>query len=179
MGWRIEFRTMDLQINDFENAAYDSFIVLLTRAILAYKLDLLLPLSKVDENMKNGEQRDAVNRHKFWFRKNITRKNGSNDDECELMTLDKIINGEGDFPGLMMFVRLYLNSFEVNERTYDRIDQYLKLISNRASGRSLTTAQWMRNQVRNHPAYKFDSIVNDEITYDLLLKMHKISVDNL
>ena len=54
IGWRIEFRTMDLQFTDFENAAYVVFIVLLTRIILTYKLNLLIPISKVDENMKEG-----------------------------------------------------------------------------------------------------------------------------
>jgi glutamate--cysteine ligase catalytic subunit len=35
----------------------------------------------------------------------------------------------------------------------------------------------MRHFVRNHPAYKHDSIVTDEIAYDLLWKMKKIAND--
>lgn len=53
-------------MTDFENAAYVIFVVLLTRVILTYKLNLLVPLSKVDENMKEAEKRDAVNSCKFW-----------------------------------------------------------------------------------------------------------------
>lgn len=36
-----------VQLTDFENSAYVVFVVLLTRVILSYKLDFLIPLSKV------------------------------------------------------------------------------------------------------------------------------------
>ncbi len=39
----------------------------------------------------------------------------------------------------------------------------------------MTNATWMRHVVTNHPSYKHDSVVTDEITYDLLWKMTKIS----
>ena len=38
---------MEVQMTEFENAAYVVFIVLLTRLILSYKLNFLLPISKV------------------------------------------------------------------------------------------------------------------------------------
>ena len=47
IGWRVEFRTCEVQITDFENAAYTVFIVLLTRALLSFDLNLYMPLSKV------------------------------------------------------------------------------------------------------------------------------------
>jgi glutamate--cysteine ligase catalytic subunit len=47
IGWRVEFRPMEIQLTDFENAAYSIFIVLLTRAILSYNLNFYAPLSKV------------------------------------------------------------------------------------------------------------------------------------
>ncbi|PNJ23758.1 GCLC isoform 8, partial [Pongo abelii] len=47
IGWRVEFRPMEVQLTDFENSAYVVFVVLLTRVILSYKLDFLIPLSKV------------------------------------------------------------------------------------------------------------------------------------
>ena len=31
----------------------------------------------------------------------------------------------------------------------------------------MTTATWIRNFVRSHPAYKFDSVVSAEINYDV------------
>ena len=47
IGWRVEFRSMEVQPTDFENAAFAVFIVLLSRAILHYSLNLYLPISKV------------------------------------------------------------------------------------------------------------------------------------
>lgn len=41
----------------------------------------------------------------------------------------------------------------------------------------MTNAAWMRHIVTNHPAYKHDSVVSDEIAYDLLWQMTKISTD--
>ena len=36
-----------IQLTDFENAAFVVFVVLLTRAILSFKLNLMVPVSKV------------------------------------------------------------------------------------------------------------------------------------
>ena len=41
-----------VQLTDFENAAFVAFIVLLTRAILSFHLNLLIPLSKVSTKTK-------------------------------------------------------------------------------------------------------------------------------
>ncbi|XP_064457194.1 glutamate--cysteine ligase catalytic subunit-like [Ornithodoros turicata] len=71
IGWRVEFRPTELQMTEFENAAYVVFVVLLTRVILTFDLDLIVPISKVDENMKIAQKRDAVLTEKFWFRKDI------------------------------------------------------------------------------------------------------------
>ncbi|KAG1903370.1 glutamate-cysteine ligase catalytic subunit [Suillus fuscotomentosus] len=50
IGWRVEFRSMEVQMTDFENAAFAVFIVLLSRAILAFNLNFYIPISKVDQN---------------------------------------------------------------------------------------------------------------------------------
>merc|ERR1719273_2772911 len=72
IGWRVEFRPCELQISDFENAAVVCFVVLPTRVILSYGYNLLIPISKVDENMKRAHKMDAITKEKFFFRTNIT-----------------------------------------------------------------------------------------------------------
>jgi glutamate--cysteine ligase catalytic subunit len=62
-------------MTDFENAALVTFIVLLTRAIMTYNLNLLIPISNVDENMQSAQQRDAIRHQKFHFRKNLSTSN--------------------------------------------------------------------------------------------------------
>jgi glutamate--cysteine ligase catalytic subunit len=70
MGWRVEFRPMEIQITDYENAAFAVFIVLITRAILSFDLNFYIPIQRVTENMETAHKRDAVLTEKFWFRRN-------------------------------------------------------------------------------------------------------------
>jgi glutamate--cysteine ligase catalytic subunit len=62
---------MEVQLTDFENAAFTVFIVLLTRVVLAFDLALYIPLSRVDENMRRAQEVDGVVRNLFFFRKNL------------------------------------------------------------------------------------------------------------
>eukprot|EP00903_Cladosiphon_okamuranus_P014848 g13749.t1 len=82
IGWRTEFRSMETQATDAENAAFVVFVVLVTRVILAFDLNLYIPLSKVDDNMKRAHERDAVHQRKFWWRMHMAppdqNKNKSN-----------------------------------------------------------------------------------------------------
>lgn len=168
IGWRTEFRSMEVQMTDFENAAFSAFIVLITRVLLVFDLDFLVPLSKVDENMRRGHEVNAVNTEKFWFRSHVlpTRKPV---DTSEEMTMTEIVNGNGaDFPGLVPLCYAYLEHIQCDPTSFARIDQYLTFISKRASGQLETPATWMRNFVRNHPEYQKDSVVTRGITYDLM-----------
>lgn len=182
IGWRVEFRPCELQITEFENAALVIFIVLFTRVILSYRLNLLIPISKVDENMQKAQKRSAVREEVFWFRKKIlppekeqNHEITETDDEYGAMTINQIINGKaGSFPGLVPLVKNYLSSMDVDADTFCSIQQYLNLIQKRASGELLTTASWIRQFVRQHPSYKQDSIVNDEINFDLLKEIQRI-----
>jgi glutamate--cysteine ligase catalytic subunit len=129
--------------------------------------------------MSKAQKRSATLTEKFWFRKNITKAangggnaNGGSNDEAayKLMSIDEIINGKtGEFPGLIPYIHSYLSSMEVDTDTHCTVQQYLKLISRRASGQIDTTASWIRRFVQEHPAYRHDSIINDEINYDLLM----------
>ena len=68
---------MEVQMTDFENAAFAVFVVLLTRAVLSLNLNFYLPISKVDENMQRAQHRDALQSEKFYFRKDIFLPNSS------------------------------------------------------------------------------------------------------
>ncbi|XP_077164983.1 glutamate--cysteine ligase catalytic subunit [Paroedura picta] len=194
IGWRVEFRPMEVQLTDFENSAYVVFVVLLTRVILSYKLDFLIPLSKVDENMKEAQKRDAVRQGMFYFRKDISKggnavvdgcgpaQNGTETDaeEYTLMSIDTIINGkEGVFPGLIPILNSYLENMEVDVDTRCSILNYLKLIKKRASGELMTAARWMREFVANHPDYKQDSVITEEMNYSLIWRCNQIAQEQV
>ncbi len=39
----------------------------------------------------------------------------------------------------------------------------------------MTTASWIRSKIRSHPAYEFDSVISDEIVYDLAQEASRIT----
>lgn len=198
IGWRVEFRPMEVQFTDFENASFSIFIVLVTRAILSYNLNFYLPISKVDENMKVAHHRNAILEEKFWFRTNVFREgdehsangdavgngqaNGSasaaaaNHGNYEQLSIDEIINGSATgFVGLIPIVRQYLQNVNVDTETLCTLEKHLSLVSKRASGELKSNATWIREFVRSHPAYKFDSVVSPEIHYDLVKAIEKLT----
>jgi glutamate--cysteine ligase catalytic subunit len=203
IGWRVEFRPMEIQITDFENAAFSIFIVLITRAILSFNLNFYMPITRVSENMETAHIRDAVSTQKFWFRKNPfsshNKSNGSGtgtntpadqpsrpstptgpvEDEYEQMSINEVINGQtstdGGFPGLIPLVESYLNSMNVDVETRCDIATYLDLIRKRANGTYWTAAKWIREFVNSHPEYTKDSVVGDGITYDLVKQVERIT----
>ena len=200
-GWRVEFRPMEIQITDFENAAFSIFIVLITRAILSFDLNFYIPIPLTTANMESAHVRDAVLEQQFHFRNdplparpvkaNGTSGNtspaylpsrpptptGSVEDEHSLMTIDDIINGQpGEgFPGLVPLVESYLNSVNVDVETKCGLARYLDLIRKRASGQLWTGAKWIRHFVRSHPDYKKDSVVSESINYDLIKAVENIT----
>lgn len=112
-GWRVEFRPLDIQLSDFENAAYSVFIVLVGKAILKYNPDLYIPILKVDENMDIAHRVDAAQGEKFWFKNphkwciNVEEFKG-----YDLTWFDRFIHDGND---LFDEEGVYLNGFELCE----------------------------------------------------------------
>lgn len=75
----------------------------------------------------------------------------------------------------MPLIHSYLNSTNIDIETRCKLSSYLSLISKRASGELMTGAAYLRQFVQNHPAYKKDSVVSDEITYDLVKRADQIA----
>ena len=178
IGWRVEFRSMEIQLTDFENAAFVVFVVLLSRVILGLELNTYIPISLLDENMEKAQKRDAVLNEKFWFRSNLMPEEIVAQSSCgksepagiERMTIDEILNGKGDYyPGLIPLCRTYLDFIGCDSITRSQVDKYLNLLSDRGCGKLKTNAAWIRDFVRNHPDYKFDSRVPHSTAYDLIL----------
>merc|ERR1712241_1111163 len=104
----------------------------------------------------------------------------SEENSYEEMTMSEIMCGKGDyFPGLIPLIQAYLDHINVDSVTRGRLMMYLDFIERRATGELITPAAWMRNFVKNHPTYKNDSIVNDEIAYDLMIACRDIGLGKL
>jgi len=174
IGWRIEFRSMEVQLTDFANAAFSIVLLLLTRTIKALNLNFYIPISKIDENMQIAQVRDAARVKKFWFRRQVlpVKEGEEEDDSCELMTIDQIINGfkdeKGTFPGILSLVCEYLSKSPIDKDTLTKLNRYVTFVSKRASGELVTDAVWIRDFITHHKDYKHDSKVHPSIVYDLL-----------
>ncbi|KAL9078963.1 MAG: hypothetical protein Q9159_007748, partial [Coniocarpon cinnabarinum] len=202
-GWRVEFRPMEIQMTDFENAAFSVFIVLVTRALLSFDLNFYLPIQRTTENMETAHRRDAVLNDRFYFRKDpfSSWSTGTNvhatdhaenshpspvENEYTLMTINEIINGAkpsaddlNPFPGLLPLVESYLDSVNVNVEVRCELSEYLEVIKKRASGEWWTGAKWIREFVRSHPKYGNDSMVGRDVAYDLCVIAEKAGTGDL
>lgn len=113
-GWRVEFRPMEIQLTDFENAAYSVFIILISKAILAFKPDFYVPILKIEENMKTAHKVDSAINEKFWFknfykwRVQATELIGYN-----LSWFDRFLNEGNDELGVD---EVYINGYTENNR---------------------------------------------------------------
>lgn len=68
IGWRVEFRPMEIQAKDSENAAFSIFMYLVSRAIVTFDLNFYIPIDKVRESIHAAKERDSVTEERFWFR---------------------------------------------------------------------------------------------------------------
>ena len=68
----------------------------------------------------------------------------------------------------------YLNSLNVDFEEKRRMRTYLNVVKWRADGTLQTFSSWMRNFIRRHPAYNNDSVVTEEINYDLMVAIDEM-----
>jgi hypothetical protein len=170
-GWRIEFRPMEVQLTDYENAAFAIFTVLLTRCIATQGHNFYLPMSLVEENMKRAQLKDAVLNQKFWMRRNAIKETpfrsfeipSLQEVETVELTMDEIFHGEKTcdensssvasssqrFRGLIPMLIDYINSLGCDDRVYltQELLPYFSLLSEKAKGKLPTTAHWIRKQL--------------------------------
>ena len=116
-----------------------------------YDLDLYMPISLVDKNISESIKNNST-KSQYYFKKNIN---------TELLDLNIIINY------LIELINKYLDTLNIpNIRKC--FDKYLNYIKDLANNNQKTEASLFRDFVINHSKYNNDSILNDEITFDLL-----------
>mmetsp|Transcript_1775 Transcript_1775/g.1953 ORF Transcript_1775/g.1953 Transcript_1775/m.1953 type:complete len:319 (+) Transcript_1775:972-1928(+) len=202
IGWRVEFRTLDVQITDFENSSYITLVNLMTKVINDFDIDLSLPISLSDINMERAHQIDAVTKQKFWWRKNIVKEgtdytqnpakasgwqyeseeaeDNYNRSHFEEMTLADILQGNEEFGniGLLSLIDEYMQINKFSEEDLKFYHKMIEFLLKRAKGEIKTGARFMRDLVLNHPEYEQDSVVNDHICYDLVKETTLLGIAN-
>ena len=68
---------MDIQMTDFENSAYIVTLGMMLNVLNSYNINMIMPISKIDENMDKAHLRDAVLNQKFWFKSRIIPEDGN------------------------------------------------------------------------------------------------------
>ncbi|QEU62538.1 Gsh1 [Kluyveromyces lactis] len=183
-GWRVEFRPMEVQLTDFENAAYSNLIYLLIESILTFddKINAYMYMSEIWKNMETAHHRDATLKEKFYWKSDFSDLQG----KTELLSIDEIFHNHhnGIFaifinPILARKGLIVKSWTELKDNTGNaelvRLYHYLKLISDRASGKLPSFANFIRTYILNHPEYDQTSSVSQRINYDVLHLSYRIT----
>ena len=96
-------------------------------------------------------------------------------DEYHLCTVAEIMTGKDGMPGVCTLIDSYLDTENVAIETKEKLKALVHFIRQRATGEKQTGATRIRNYVRSHPAYKFDSVVTPEINYDLFQALKNLN----
>ncbi|CAA9987459.1 gamma-glutamylcysteine synthetase, putative [Plasmodium knowlesi strain H] len=167
IGWRVEFRTPDIQITDFENASVVTLIMVLSKFILKEKLNLYIPMSMLEENLFRSANRDAIFKEKFYFRRDLTYD--TEDNQVEEKTLYDIFFNEhnGIFYLCSKYIDEQFREGQLSHAAKNKINEYIEFVKLRCAGKICTGAAYLRNFILNHPAYEKDSYINSRINYDI------------
>lgn len=203
IGWRVEFRTPELQLHDWENASVVMTLLLLTKALRASsngddQFDGRIPMSYMEQNFDfcKKENNIALDQKKgLTARKNglnnkwdASRLEGKDKDEyirqqlAHDLTLADVFCGNDEVSGLLPFLRSFLNKQQLHageDQLFEKslMERALNFIELRAKGVLLTNAAFFRSFVLNHEEYKKDSLVSPKIIYDLLTLTKAIAKD--
>ena len=188
-SYKIEIRTCDLQLTPFENTSMVNFIINLYNIILKQNCNFIIPITKVDENYENAYWNDAINNKKFWWRINCfddinlneENKDYQKDEEqnVKLLTINEILNGnkEYNYPGLIPKIRDEIKSnLNYDEETKQNLLKFAEHMEKKAKGEIWTDAKYIRKYISEHPKYNKDSIITEEINYDLV--NHLLNIQN-
>jgi len=197
IGWRVEFRPLDLQLTDYENACLAAIASLLVRLITKYSVNFIIPISLCDENMEKAHKRDAVLNERFHFRVNVLPNKESYVHNCltesdytkyyELeqpqketiaqLTMEEILGGNKEigFPGLLPLIEELIAEDAGSKEEKAKVKGYMDFLLKRAQGKYKTGAKYIRDYVSTHPDYKQNSIIDEQINYDLLCQLDKLA----
>jgi glutamate--cysteine ligase catalytic subunit len=73
IGWRVEFRSMDVQLTAELTFLFNHAVLILSRILIHMRdrLNFYIPISKIDENFRRANLINAAVEQKFFFRTNV------------------------------------------------------------------------------------------------------------
>ena len=178
-GWRVEFRPLEIQITDFENAAFSVFIYLLVECILTFpdSINTYIPMSEIWENMDTAHHRDSVLKSEFYWKSTFNDKKNF---ETQKASMTNIFNDK-EYGIFNVFINRILKHKQLiandwsellekhsSNKDLVRLYYYLYYIHQKSVGKIPSWALYLRNFVLNHKDYKKDSKVTEIINRDII-----------
>jgi len=172
LGWRVELRTPEAQLTDFENAAIVCVARVLAELIMRERWDLYIPISRVEENLRRSSQVSAVTKVRFLFRPDFLGGASVNGSAVAAeMTLSEILfgkEGRGLFARCEAHVRAEHTRGACTAETVELFGQYVELFRRRAAGTLPTAATFLRQRLAAHPAYKGGAEVPQAFVHEMV-----------
>ena len=177
MGWRVEFRTCEIQPSQKSNAMVALAISTLARMLKCNELNLnfYLPISKGEINFERADLPYAATKQRFFWRTNI-QENG--EPKVTELTIQEIFSGsqKHGYPGLKnileQFLSLQKTKEESTEEERNEAREAIQWMADIASGVRLTTSAFIRQFIDKHPLYKKDSVVPEDILNELIEELY-------
>lgn len=155
IGWRVEFRSPEVQLTDFENAAVVAVVRVLAEVIIEERWDLALPISRCDANDVASGARDAAKGGRFWFRSAVL--GGAAES---LRPLADIFSAEGGvFTRCRAWLDRRLHEGRCSQEAAAKLRSYMFLFERRATGELPTPAAYLRARLQRYPGYARDGVL--------------------
>ena len=192
-SYKIEVRTCDLQITPCENISMIHLVMILYHIIIKNLYNFIIPITKVDENYEKAYKIDSINTEKFWWRVNCFDKNSINNinstdtnfnyeedgkKNIKLLTINEIFNGckEYNYPGIINVIREDILKNVTDKNKQNELIKFVDFFERKTKGELWTDAKYIRKFVNDHPKYNKDSIITEEINFDLIT--HLLDIQN-
>ena len=209
-SWLVEFRPVEIPITSREKFYLIFFTSLMQRIVTDEKLfiNFYIPISMADKNSLRSSLRNAVQKQKFFFRKNFYGEKAKDDkyipksrdkkdidkkrklfiqNEMIEITLEELFLGGENHQGFKGLIETFISlnkkyleeeSKKTKEDIIATIWECFDFFLNRAKGKLLTSSALIRKYVREHPEYAFDSVVEGKLADDLIEFLLKVQIDN-
>ncbi|UKK01542.2 glutamate--cysteine ligase [Theileria orientalis] len=165
LPWRVEFRPLDIQLTDEENAMFICVVSYVVKVLLLKRLNLYMPISLVDINTEVSSKIESCHRDLFYFREDVT----TNKLSVKKFSLHDILFGQvGLFKIVADHLEQELISGDVSKDFRDQLLKYLKHFEQLTLGNAPTNATKLRRFIQTHPTYSGDGTISDQILYDII-----------
>lgn len=171
IGWRVEFRSMDVQLTAELSFLFCHSLQILSRLLIKMfdKVNFYIPISLVDENFERANMINAATEQKFYFRTNIFDPGLP---QLAEMTLKEIFNGTDKFIGLLKLLDIFLTECteellqeyeDTNTMPNKQAKATFQFLADLSAGKVPTMASLIRDIIQKHPLYKHDSILSENL----------------